>query len=79
VIDRAFLQNYLKELVPEPGQILVARYSGPKHPKSDVENLLFYNIGSSCFESAFRYGVQFEEMSKPTELSEYRYQFCDPP
>lgn len=47
--QRAQMQANLRELCASPGQVLVAHYSGPKHPKSDVENLLLYNIGNGCF------------------------------
>lgn len=78
IAERAQMQSHLSEFEPRPGQLLIAQYSGPKHPRSDVENLLFYNIGSECFRSAFKYGLQFEQMSRPTSRCEYRYHLADP-
>lgn len=76
--ERTKLQVLLRQLNPGQGQLLIAHYSGPKHPKSDAENLLFYNIGNTCFASALRYGLQFEECSMRTLRSEYRYQVAKP-
>ena len=76
--ERTKVQGLLRLLQPGPGQLLIAHYSGPKHPKSDAENLLFYNIGNTCFAPAFRYGLQFEECSVRTLRSEYRYQVSEP-
>jgi len=76
--ERRKLQDLLRQLQPGRGQLLIAHYSGPKHPKSDAENLLLYNIGNACFASAFRYGVQFEECSVRSLRSEYRYRVSVP-
>ncbi|MFN8614050.1 MAG: hypothetical protein U0931_41345 [Vulcanimicrobiota bacterium] len=76
--QRAQMQANLRELCAGPGQVLVAHYSGPKHPKSDVENLLLYNIGNGCFAGALKHGVQFEEKSSRSVRSEYRYQLAEP-
>lgn len=66
VEQKAYLQAQLRKMQPAAGQFLVARFSGPRHPKADVENLLFYNIGNDCFSSALKYGVQFEAISDPS-------------
>lgn len=43
-------------------QILRARFFGESPKGSDLENILFYNIGSGCFSSLIQNGVIFEEM-----------------
>ena len=37
VEQKAYLQAQLRELQPTAGQFLVAEFSGPRHPKADVE------------------------------------------
>jgi hypothetical protein len=57
---RDALQNRIRSLTPASGEILHATYTGYKPPGMDVENLLLYNIGSSCFRLGTRHGVRFE-------------------
>lgn len=57
---RDALQKRIRSLTPASGEILHATYTGYKPPGMDVENLLLYNIGSSCFRSGTRHGVRFE-------------------
>lgn len=51
-------------------QILRARFFGNSPKGSDLENVLFYNIGSGCFSSLIQNGVIFEEMTK-VDYDEY--------
>jgi hypothetical protein len=57
---RDALQGRIRSLTPASGEILHATYTGCKPPSMDVENLLLYNIGSSCFRPGTRHGVRFE-------------------
>jgi hypothetical protein len=56
---RSELQDRLRKLRPQTGELLFASFAGPKHPRCDIENLLLYNIGSSI-SSAAANGVCFE-------------------
>jgi hypothetical protein len=57
---RDALQDRIRSLAPAASEILHATYTGYKPPGMDVENLLLYNIGSSCFRPGTRHGVRFE-------------------
>jgi hypothetical protein len=59
---RAELRSRIRKLDPKPGEILLATYAGPRHPASDVENLLLYNIDmdGACFQRCANSGVRFE-------------------
>jgi hypothetical protein len=57
---RDALQQGIRSLTPTSGEILHATYSGYKPPGMDVENLLLYNIGRTCFRPGARHGVRFE-------------------
>lgn len=46
------------QLDPSPEQVLHAKFFGAKRLNADVENLLFFNIGS--FRTAGRNGIRFE-------------------
>ena len=50
-------------------QILRARFFGKSPKGSDLENVLFYNIGSGCFTSLIQNGVIFEEMQQSDYVS----------
>ena len=42
--ERTRLQVLLRQLQPGPGQLLIARYSGPKHPKSEGREFCCFTI-----------------------------------
>lgn len=46
---RSALRQAVTALRPVPGHCFVGRYSGPNTPHCDVENALFYNIGTASF------------------------------
>jgi hypothetical protein len=56
------LHSRIRKLDPRPGEILHATYAGPRHPASDVENLLLYNVDmdGACFRHCAKSGVRFE-------------------
>ena len=55
------IKNNLRK---EGAQVLRARFFGGSPKGSDLENILFYNIGSGCFSGLIQNGVIFEEMSQ---------------
>jgi hypothetical protein len=55
---RAEILDRVGQLVAARGEVLHATFFGPLPPRTDVENLLFYNFGS--FASASRFGIRFE-------------------
>lgn len=59
---RTEMRQALRGLRAEPGEILLATYAGPRHPASDVENLLLYNLDASggTFSASTTHGVRFE-------------------
>lgn len=57
---RDALQDRIRSLTPASGEILHATYTGYKPAGMDVENVLLYNIGGSCFRPGTRHGVRFE-------------------
>jgi hypothetical protein len=56
------LRSRIRKLDPKPGEILHASYAGPRHPASDVENVLLYNVdmNGGCFRHCAKSGVCFE-------------------
>lgn len=59
---RQELRSRISRLVAQDGEVLHARYAGPRHPASDIENLVLYNIDmdGGCFRGCARAGVRFE-------------------
>lgn len=62
---RSELRSRLSRLVAKEGEVLQASYAGPRHPGSDVENLLLYNVdmNGACFRRCATHGVRFEVAS----------------
>lgn len=52
------IRSRCSQLTPAADQVLHATYFGPKHLNADVENLLFFNVGT--FKSAGSNGIRFE-------------------
>jgi len=52
------IRGRCSQLDPSPEQVLHAKFFGAKRLNADIENLLFFNIGS--FRSAGRNGIRFE-------------------
>jgi hypothetical protein len=54
------LQKALQRLVCPSGLVLAATYSSADCSFCDVENILFYNVGSGAFAGIARRGLRFE-------------------
>ena len=57
---RSCLRLSLGSLKAERNQLLYATYSSADAGRADAENILFYNVGTSCFKGASRFGLLFE-------------------
>lgn len=59
---REKLCQALRPLRPPRGHVLSGSYQTAQETRqpTDVENLVFYNVGSSCFTEATRWGLRFE-------------------
>jgi hypothetical protein len=58
------LRQSLRQLTP--GDVLAATHTSPHGPRApDVENLLFYNVGSSVFGPLAKDGLQFRRINGP--------------
>ncbi|MGE2835436.1 hypothetical protein [Mycobacterium sp. SMC-4] len=55
---RAEIRSRCADLTPSAGEVLHAAYFGAKDSRTDVENLVLYNIGT--FNSAGSNGIRFE-------------------
>lgn len=70
---RESLKTAVGQLSVDSDRILSATYSSPIGELCDVENVLFYNIGTGAFKSACRSGFllerSFEKVLPPTERS----------
>jgi hypothetical protein len=83
---RDALQDRIRSLTPAAGEILHATYTGYKPSGMDVENVLLYNIGGSCFRPGTRHGVRFELGHDPRPeppsgrrfVCYYQYRLIDP-
>lgn len=63
------LRTAIHSLQSHPGQILHAIYATPQSGLCDIENILFYNVGTSHFASLMTNGLRFERS----------YSYPDPP
>ena len=59
---RANLRTSISKL--STGGILQGRFFGNTHAGTDLENVLFFNIGSKCFANLMEEGVAFLEMDE---------------
>jgi len=62
---RADLQRKLRDLKVGSGQILWGTFAGPLPAGADVENALFYNLGSGAFARSMDNGAAFELEPNP--------------
>lgn len=63
---REELRQSLRVLRADKDEILCACYAAPELPSgSDVENLVFYNIGASYFRPCCKQGIRFEWKRNP--------------
>ena len=60
----AILYDEIRNMSLSAGEMLRARFYGKTPKGADLENVLFYNIGSGCFTKLIQNGVIFEEMLK---------------
>lgn len=56
------LRTAVASLAAEPEQILHAIYVSMDRTQIDVENVLFYNVGTRSFTRAARFGLRFERL-----------------
>lgn len=69
------IRSRCRGLKPGAGDILHAAFFGPKRSDTDVENLVYFNIGT--FKEAGRQGVRFEHgAAVPQSPSGADYPFC---
>ena len=70
---RTDIYNAVNNLSALHNEILHGVYSSAISEKVDVENVLFYNVGSDCFSKSTRRGLMFErsfsEQAKPSSES----------
>ncbi|CAN5378383.1 hypothetical protein BH10ACT9_BH10ACT9_41250 [soil metagenome] len=70
------IRSRCNELTPAADQVLHAMYFGTKHSTADVENLLFYNVGT--FKIAGGNGIRFEHgasVSRAPDGTGYPYAY----
>lgn len=67
---RAGLRSRLSRLAASEGEVLHASYAGPRHPNSDVENLLLYNVDmdGASLRSSTAHGVRFDVARRRCDL-----------
>lgn len=75
---RSVIRSAVSRLKAKPNEILVAEFEdcSDKREIYDIENVLFYNIGSACFRDACRNGVVFSDADgkrSGKEKAVYRY------
>ena len=86
---RDTLQESIKTLKMAPGQVLHGRFVSTDESLSDLDNVLFYNVGPGCFKGVATQGLSFERMfarppDPPVALSGpsnyyHHYQVLDDP
>lgn len=54
------LASAIRRLNAPPDNALHASYVSPAHDLCDIENVLFYNVGTSAFRAATTQGMRFE-------------------
>ncbi|MGV0849871.1 SIMPL domain-containing protein [Mycolicibacterium phlei] len=64
---RSEIRRRTAQLRPTPDQVLHATFFGPKHPQSDIENVLLYYIDT--FKNAGENGIRFEHGSGPARMT----------
>lgn len=57
---RSAIRNSVASLMADAESILHATYVSPVSGLFDVENVLFYNVGATCFQKASSHGLLFE-------------------
>jgi len=62
---RAEIRRCLGTLHPMPRSVLTAEYISPLREACDVENVLFYNVGTGIFSKLASAGVRFERVFSP--------------
>ena len=72
---RDSLRTEIETLIPSPGYILSAKYQSLDQEFFDVENILFYNVGTAAFRSAAGEGLHFERLHAAPPLSSCGRQF----
>ena len=73
---RNALRQALKEqLRPVSDLCLMANYSGPAAGMADLENILFYNIGTSSFSALGAQELRME-IAGPSSRQEYPHYYC---
>ena len=70
------LSEALKKLEARSDETLAAQYFTPTLDRFDIENILFYNIGSGSFKKAARYGLEFEMASSSVLEDSMRLLHC---
>lgn len=83
---RKSLCNAIRQLTAPPNQILSATYRTQQDAYCDVENILFYNVGTSNFGGVTQNGLRFERIcaAPPPSPSgnnyahHHRYEFVEP-
>ena len=64
---RKCIRVSISQLRAQPYQVLHAIYGSTIKEPCDVENILLYNVGTSYFNEATRYGLRFERAYQITE------------
>ena len=59
---RSELRDAIRTLPVQPHEVLQATYTSSEDAFVDVENVLFYNVGTGCFAEASRSGLRFERV-----------------
>jgi hypothetical protein len=73
---RSEIRDAVGALAAGPEEVLQASFHGDKPARSDVENLLIYNIGAAHLRSASRHGLRFELAPQPAgAVSRFGYRY----
>lgn len=70
---RAALRTGLRSLTPADGLGLVARYYSPDSAFVDIENVLCYNLGASCYAHLIGGGLRLTRYRSPDGLHHLTY------
>lgn len=72
---RNLLRHKIGNIVPKRGYILSGMYSSRVQRFCDVENVLFYNVGTAAFGNLANEGIRFERLHVAPLLTESGQQF----
>ncbi len=68
---RENMKKSIKQIIPKNQFLLHASYHSNLRESFDLENILFYNIGASCFSEIVREGIRFERVFSKSPVDDH--------